>query len=224
MSVLKEIKSRIASTCKKSGREGSSVTLVAVSKFQPVEKIEALLEQGHRVFGENRVQEAEEKYPVLRVKYPDIELHFIGHLQTNKAKDAVRLFDVIQTVDRPELAEALKREMDKQKRPLPCFIQVNTGDEEQKGGVAPKDLAALYSFCKELKLNITGLMCIPPADDIPDLHFALMHKLAGELGLNHLSMGMSADFDIAIRYGATHVRIGSALFGDRKPQAVHSAA
>ena len=218
MSILKEIKSRIAATCKKSGREASSVTLVAVSKFQSAEKIEALLEQGHRVFGENRVQEAEEKFPVLRTKYPDIELHFIGHLQTNKAKDAVRIFDVIETVDRPELAEALKREMDKQKRGLPCFIQVNTGNEEQKGGVSSKDLVALYSFCKELKLNITGLMCIPPAEDIPDLHFALLHKLAGELGLNHLSMGMSADFDTAIRYGATHVRIGSALFGDRKTE------
>lgn len=213
---LADIKSRIASTCKKSGREGSSVTLVAVSKFQPVEKIEALMEQGHRIFGENRVQEAEEKFPALRAKYPDLELHFIGHLQTNKTKDAVRLFDTIQTVDRPELVEALKREMDKQKRSLPCFIQVNTGDEEQKGGVAAKDLAALYRLCKELKLDITGLMCIPPADDIPDLHFALLHKLAGELGLKHLSMGMSADFDAAIRYGATHVRIGSALFGERK--------
>lgn len=218
MSVLKEIKSRIAATCKKSGREASSVTLVAVSKFQSAEKIEALLEQGHRVYGENRVQEAEEKFPALRAKYPDLELHFIGQLQTNKTKDAIRLFDVIETIDRPELAEALKREMDKQKRTLPCFIQVNTGNEEQKGGVATKDLAALYHVCKELKLNITGLMCIPPMGDIPDLHFALLHKLAGELGLNHLSMGMSADYDTAIRYGATHVRIGSALFGDRKNQ------
>jgi pyridoxal phosphate enzyme (YggS family) len=216
MDTYVEIKSRIAAACKKSGREASAVTLVAVSKFQPVEKIETLLEQGQRVFGENRVQEAEEKFPALRVKYPDLELHFIGHLQTNKAKDAVKVFDVIESIDRPELAEALKREMDKQKRDLPCLIQVNTGNEEQKGGVAPKDLAALYGFCKGLKLNITGLMCIPPADDIPDLHFALLHKLAGELGLKNISMGMSADFDVAIRYGATHVRVGSALFGGRK--------
>jgi hypothetical protein len=219
MTALAEIKSRITATCKKSGREASSVTLVAVSKFQPLEKIEALIEQGQRVFGENRVQEAEEKFSALRTKYPDLELHFIGHLQTNKAKDAVRLFNVIETVDRPELAEALRKEMDKQKRPLPCFIQVNTGNEEQKGGVAPQDLAALYRLCQELKLNITGLMCLPPAADIPDLHFALLHKLAGELGLKHLSMGMSADFDTAIRYGATHIRIGSALFGDRENQA-----
>jgi len=223
MEPLAEIKSRIAAACQKSARDLSTVHLVAVSKFQTVEKIEKLLSQGHRVFGENRVQEAEEKYPALRVKYPDLELHFIGHLQTNKAKDAVRLFDVIETVDRPELAEALKREMDKQKRDLPCFIQVNTGDEEQKGGVAPKDLAALYKLCKGLKLNITGLMCIPPVSDIPDLHFALLHKLAGELGLKNLSMGMSADFEAAIRYGATHVRIGSALFGERK-QNIDSAA
>ena len=217
---LAEIKSRIASSCQSTRRDAASVTLVAVSKFQPLEKIEELLERGHRVFGENRVQEAEEKYTsALREKYPDINLHFIGHLQTNKAKDAVRLFDVIETVDRPELAEALRHEMDKQKRNLPCFIQVNTGNEAQKGGVASKDLAALYRFCKELKLNVTGLMCIPPVNDIPDLHFALLHKLAGELGLKHLSMGMSADFDIAIRYGATHVRIGSALFGERKDQA-----
>ena len=132
--------------------------------------------------------------------------------------------NVIETVDRPELAEALKHEMDKQKRDLPCFIQVNTGNEEQKGGVAPKNLPALYTLCKGLKLNITGLMCIPPVNDIPDLHFALLHKLAGELGLKHLSMGMSADFDVAIRYGATHVRIGSALFGDRKHPGLDPAA
>jgi pyridoxal phosphate enzyme (YggS family) len=219
METLAEIKSHIAAACQKSGRKSSAVTLVAVSKFQPVEKIEALLAAGHHVFGENRVQDAEEKFPALRGKYPDLELHFIGHLQTNKAKDAVRIFDVIETVDRPELAEALKREMDKQKRALPCLIQVNTGDEEQKGGVAPKDLAALYNLCKEIKLNITGLMCIPPVKDIPALHFALLHKLAGELGLKNLSMGMSADFEAAIRYGATHVRIGSALFGDRKETA-----
>ena len=221
---LGETKAQIAAACSEARREASAVTLVAVSKFQQLEKVEKLLDQGQRIFGENRVQEAEEKFPALRAKYPDIELHFIGHLQTNKAKDAVRIFDVIETVDRPELAEALKREMDKQRRELPCFIQVNTGNEEQKGGVARKDLAALYHACKELKLNITGLMCIPPVDDIPDLHFALLHKLAGKLGLKHLSMGMSADFDAAIKYGATHVRIGSALFGERKDHGVAGAA
>lgn len=223
MESLAEIKSRIAAACQKSARDASAVKLVAVSKFQPVEKIEKLLAHGHRVFGENRVQEAEEKFPALRAKYPDLELHFIGHLQTNKAKDAVRIFDVIETVDRSELADALKKEMDKQKRHLPCFIQVNTGDEEQKGGIATKDAAALYRHCKELKLDITGLMCIPPVNDIPDLHFALLHKLAAELGLKHLSMGMSADFETAIRYGATHIRVGSALFGERK-QGIDSAA
>ena len=215
---LTDIKSQITAVCRKAGRNADSVTLVAVSKFQPLEKIEALLMQGHRVFGENRVQEAGEKFtPAFRAKYPDLELHFIGHLQTNKTKDAVSIFDVIETVDRPELATALRHEMDRQKRELPCFIQVNTGDEEQKSGVAPKDLASLFRFCKEqAKLNITGLMCIPPLADIPDLHFALLHKLAGELGLKQLSMGMSTDFDTAIKYGATHVRIGSALFGARK--------
>jgi len=213
MDALAEIKSRIADGCKEAGHK--TATLVAVSKTQPAEQIEKLLSAGHRVFGENRVQEAEEKFPSLREKYPDLELHFIGHLQTNKAKDAVRIFDAIETIDRAELAEALKHEMDKQKRNLPCFIQVNTGDEEQKGGVAVKDLPALYTKCKELNLNIIGLMCIPPVNDIPDLHFALLHKLAAELGLKNLSMGMSADFEAALKYGATHVRIGSALFGER---------
>ena len=214
---LAEIKSRIAAACKKAGRSPASVTLVAVSKFQSPEKIQELLDQGHRVFGENRVQEAEKKFPALREKYPDIELHFIGHLQTNKVSDAVRIFDVIETVDRPGLVEELHREMAKQKRVLPCFIQVNTGNEEQKGGVAPKDIAGLLHVCSETEaLPVSGLMCIPPLHEIPDLHFALLHKLANENGLKNLSMGMSADFDAAIRYGATHVRIGSALFGDRE--------
>jgi pyridoxal phosphate enzyme (YggS family) len=195
--------------------KAGAAMIVAVSKFQPPEKIEALLRQGHRVFGESRVQEAAEKFPSLREKYPDLQLHFIGHLETNKAKDAVKLFDAIETVDRPELAEALRQEMDKQGRDLPCFIQVNTGEEPQKGGVAPKDLPALLDVCRGLKLNVTGLMCIPPAEDVPDLHFALLHKLASAHGLKHLSMGMSADYETALKYGATHVRIGSALFGVR---------
>lgn len=216
---LADIQSRLAEASADAGRRTADITLVAVSKFQPAGAIEDLIRKGQRVFGENRVQEAAEKFPALRDKYPDIALHFIGHLQTNKAKDAVALFDVIETVDRPELAEVLAKEMDKQKRHLPCFIQVNTGDEEQKGGVAPRDLHALYDTCKKLKLNVTGLMCIPPAGDIPDLHFALLHKLAGDLGLKHLSMGMSADFEAAIKYGATHVRIGTALFGERKEKA-----
>ena len=213
---LAETKLRIQDVCEKTGRDPASVNLVAVSKFQPVEKIKVLLDQGHRVFGENRVQEAAEKYPALREEYKDIDLHFIGHLQTNKVKEAVRIFDVIETVDSTRLAEGLNREMDKQKRSLPCFLQVNTGGEGQKGGVSPKELGALFRFCQEqTALRIEGLMCIPPVHEIPDLHFALLHKLAGELSLKKLSMGMSADFDAAIRYGATHVRIGSALFGSR---------
>lgn len=194
----------------------ANVTLVAVSKFQPPEKIEALLKKGQRVFGENRVQEAAEKFPALREKYPDIELHFIGHLQTNKAKDAVKLFDVIESVDSLRLAEELKKEMEKQGRNLPCFIQVNTGDETQKGGVHPHELEKLYKDCVALGLNIKGLMCIPPSADIPDLHFALLRKLARELNLKHLSMGMSADYETAIHYGATHVRLGTLLFGERQ--------
>jgi hypothetical protein len=211
---LAGIKSRIRGACKNAGREISAVTLVAVSKSQPVEKIHDLLEQGQRVFGENRVQEAAEKFPALREKYDGIELHLIGHLQTNKVKEAVRIFDVIETVDSIRLAGELDAEMKKQQRRLPCLIQVNTGGEAQKGGVAPQDLAALFSFCTEkTALRIEGLMCLPPVDDIPDLHFALLHKLAQGISLKKLSMGMSADFEIAIRYGATHVRVGGALFG-----------
>ncbi len=213
---LTDIRQDIAAACKDAGRAVSEITLVAVSKLQPVEKITPLLEDGHRVFGENRVQEALEKWPALRARFPDTELHFIGHLQSNKAKDAVKLFDVIETVDRESLAKALGAEMHLQNRSLPCFIQVNTGEEPQKGGIAPRDLEKLFTFCKEeAGLNIQGLMCIPPADDIPDLHFALLHKLATGLGLAKLSMGMSADFPRAIRFGATHIRIGSALFGAR---------
>jgi hypothetical protein len=211
---LAAIQSRIRDACKKAGRPAAAVTLVAVSKSQPAEKIEVLLEQGQRVFGENRVQEAAEKFPMLREKYDGIELHLIGHLQTNKVKEAVRLFDVIESVDSIRLAGELDAEMKKQGRRLPCLIQVNTGGETQKGGVAPQDLRALFSFCAEkTELRIGGLMCLPPVGEIPDLHFALLHKLAGELFLPQLSMGMSADFEAAIRFGATHIRIGSALFG-----------
>ncbi|MBI3441515.1 MAG: YggS family pyridoxal phosphate-dependent enzyme [Proteobacteria bacterium] len=212
MSLL-EVQSRIADSCKKAGRKPGEVMLVAVTKSQPTEKIIAFLEQGHRIFGENRVQEATEKFMALREKYPDIELHFIGRLQTNKAKDAVRIFDVIETVDGVKLAEELAHEMQRQKRNLPCFIQVNTGDEKQKGGVSPAELEGLFLFCtKQVRLPVEGLMCIPPAHEIPDLHFALLRNLAQSLGLKKMSMGMSADFDSAIRYGATHVRIGTALF------------
>jgi pyridoxal phosphate enzyme (YggS family) len=192
------------------------VTLVAVSKGQDAEKISALIAQGQRVFGENRVREAEEKWPFLRAKHPDVELHFIGHLQTNKAGDAVALFDVIDTVDSEKLARALKDEMEKRKKNLPCFIQVNTGEEPQKGGVTPQAAPALYKFCRDIGLNVRGLMCIPPEGDVPEPHFALLHKIGKELGLPHLSMGMSGDYEAALRFGATHIRLGTALFGPRQ--------
>ena len=193
----------------------AGATLVAVSKGQPVEKIKALLGAGHRVFGENRVQEAQEKWPALREAYGDIELHLIGHLQTNKARDAVRIFDVIETVDSARLADALKTEMERQRRALPCFIQVNTGEETQKGGILPQDLSALYAHCAAAGLEVRGLMCIPPEDELSDIHFAFLRKLAQEQGISGLSMGMSGDFEAALRFGATHVRVGRALFGER---------
>ena len=194
----------------------ADVTLIAVSKQQPLEKVQAVLDAGQRVFGENRVQDAQERWLPLKAQYPDVVLHLIGSLQTNKVKDAVALFDVIHTVDREKLATELATEMKKQNRPLPCFIQVNTGEEEQKGGVLPQDLEKLFEFAtKQAGLNIIGLMCIPPENELPDMHFALLHKMAKKLELTGLSMGMSSDFDIAIRYGATHIRVGSALFGSR---------
>lgn len=202
--------------CLEAQRPAGSAALVAVCKNQPAERILPLLAAGHRIFAENRVQEAAEKWPALREAYPDITLHLIGQLQTNKAKDAVRLFDVIESLDRPALADALAKEMQKQNRHLPCYIQVNTGEEPQKGGVLPKDLPALYAHCRDVaKITVAGLMCIPPAEDVAALHFALLAKLAQALSPEsplRLSMGMSADFEIAIRCGAHQVRIGTALF------------
>ena len=213
---LPEIKSRIDAACKLAGRPASSVSLVAVSKGQSLDRIWEVLDQGHRIFGENRVQETEKRWPPMRAKYPGLKVHLIGHLQTNKVKEAVQSFDAIHTVDSVKLAEALKNEMERQGRAVPCFIQVNTGEEPQKGGVTPKELEALYKVCTDAHLRIDGLMCIPPLNEIPDMHFALLHKLAKELGVKQLSMGMSADFETAIRYGATHVRVGTALFGIRE--------
>lgn len=213
---LAAIQQRMKAACEQAARPLSSVQLVAVSKMQPDDAVAAVLDAGQRVFGENRVQEAQARWLPLREKYGDLKLHLIGHLQSNKAKDAVALFDVIETIDSEKLAGALKNEMDKQSRPLPCFIQVNTGEEEQKGGIAPRDVEKLFRFCTDAGLNIYGLMCIPPVDEIPDPHFALLNKLAKGLGLSHLSMGMSADFETAIRYGSTHIRVGSALFGIRE--------
>lgn len=210
---LSDIKAGINAACKEAGRQPEDVTLIAVSKNRSAEDILPLLENGQRVFGENRVQEAADKWPALRKNFPDVALHFIGQLQSNKAKDAVALFDVIHTVDRASLAEALSKEMQKQGKNLPCFIQVNTGDEAQKGGIAMDDLPGFYKTCREdLGLNIIGLMCIPPVDEAPELHFALLHKQAKALGLTQLSMGMSGDYPAAIRMQASHIRIGSALF------------
>lgn len=213
---LKSIHEKIAKAAKGSGRNASDVTLVAVSKVQPDDRIDAALDAGHRVFGENRVQEAQGRWAHRRADYPDLKLHMIGPLQTNKVKEAVKLFDVIETLDREKLARALSDEMKKQNRALPCFIQVNTGDEDQKAGVSVSELPPLYDFCvRECGLNIIGLMCIPPLDDPPALHFALLKKHADALGLGELSMGMSGDFEKAIPLGATYVRVGSAIFGER---------
>ena len=206
----------VAENLKKIRAVAKDVTLVAVSKMQAPSSIMEALEAGQRVFGENRVQEAQQHWAHLRDRYPDLELHLIGPLQTNKVKEAVGLFDVIQSVDRPKLARALGAEMKKQARILPCFIQVNTGEEEQKAGVSPNDLKEFLQFCRdECELKIIGLMCIPPLNDPPALHFALLKKLAAENGLENLSMGMSGDFEKALALGATHIRVGSAIFGER---------
>ena len=215
---LKDVQDRINKACvrnKKIIREVSDVNLVAASKKQPIERIHAMLEAGHRLYGENRVQEAKERWENLRDQYPDLTLHLIGPLQTNKVKDAVALFDVIETVDRPKLATALAKEMKKQNRILPCFIQINTGAEDQKAGVLPAELPAFLNLCRDEGLNIMGLMCIPPVDEPPALHFAFLKKLVDEHGLKELSMGMSSDFEKAVPLGATYVRVGSALFGER---------
>jgi len=215
---LAEVKGHIAEAARAAGRSPSDVTLVAVSKTHGADRVRELLEVGHRVFGENRVQEAEGKFPDLKAAWPDLELHLIGPLQTNKARDAVALFDVIQSVDRERLAAALVKEMEKLGRRPACYIQVNTGEEPQKAGILPKDVDAFVALCRDqYKLPIVGLMCIPPVDEEPALHFALLAKMAARNGLAKLSMGMSADYETAVRMGATHVRVGSALFGSRPP-------
>lgn len=190
--------------------------LIAVSKFQTKDNIQQALDAGHRCFGENRVQEAQEHWLGLRVLYPDLELHLIGALQTNKAADAVALFDMIQSLDREKLAQVLGAEMKKQGRNVPCLIQVNTGEEPQKAGIVPRELGSFLEFCtQECGLSVRGLMCIPPPDDPPALHFALLRDLARHFNLIELSMGMSNDFEKAIPLGATYIRIGTAIFGER---------
>lgn len=213
---LANVQADIRSAEAEFGRPEGSVTLIAVSKTFEADEIRPVLEAGQRVFGENRVQEAMHKWPGLREGFEGIELHLIGPLQSNKAKEAVATFDVVHTVDRPKIARALKAEMEKQGRDLPCFIQVNTGEEPQKAGIAPKDVDAFVKECKEdVGLNIVGLMCIPPVDEAPGEHFALLEKIAARNGLEQLSMGMSSDYPVAVGFGATHVRVGSAIFGSR---------
>lgn len=212
---LDDVRTNIAKACKPSRREVDEVTLIAVSKTHPADKIIPLLEAGHRVFGENRVQEAQGKWPALRDAYPDVELHLIGQLQSNKAEDAVDLFDYIHALDRPSLLKALATAMDKAGKRVPCFIQVNVGEEEQKGGCAVANVPTLIKQAREANIPVAGLMCIPPFDIEPVPFFALLAKLAMDNGLDGLSMGMSSDYETAVMLGATHVRVGTALFGER---------
>jgi PLP dependent protein len=212
---LAEVRGRIEAAARAAGRP-PAVTLVAVSKAQPEARVLAALEAGQRVFGENYLQPARGRWPALRERFADLRLHMIGAIQTNKAKDVVALFDVIETLDRPKLAAALAKEMAHQGRRLACFVQVNTGEEPQKAGVMPMDAAAFIRRCRdELALPVAGVMAIPPYDEEPSLHFALLAKIARENGLAEISMGMSADYEIAVQFGATHVRVGSAIFGER---------
>jgi pyridoxal phosphate enzyme (YggS family) len=213
---LSAVEQDIARACKEARRDRSSVTLVAVSKTFNADSIAPVIEAGQRVFGENRVQEAKAKWPGLMSAYPGIAVHLIGPLQSNKAKEAVALFDAIHSVDRPSICEALAREFGSQERRPQLFVQLNTGEEPQKAGVAPSEADGFIASCREkYGLPISGLMCIPPVNDAPAPHFALTAKIAARNGLKNLSMGMSADFAIAIALGATHVRVGSAIFGQR---------
>lgn len=212
---LAAVEENIAKMLKPARRERDEVTLIAVSKTHPPEKITPLLDIGHRVFGENRVQEAQGKWPELLEHYPDTELHLIGQLQSNKAEDAVELFDFIHALDRPSLLKALAKAMDKADKRVPCFVQVNIGDEEQKGGCPIKDLPAFLAKVRDADLPIAGLMCLPPAEIEPAPFFALLAKLAEDNGVEGLSMGMSGDYETAVQLGATHIRVGTALFGAR---------
>jgi pyridoxal phosphate enzyme (YggS family) len=216
---LGAVRAVIARAARAVGHDPAGVSLIAVSKTHPAETVREALAAGHRVFGENRVQEAQAKWPALKAEYPDAVLHLIGPLQTNKAADAVALCDAIQTVDREKLARVLAREIEKQEKRPDLFIQVNTGEEPQKAGVAPAEADAFVALCRdELRLPVVGLMCIPPVDENPALHFALLADIAARNGLARLSMGMSADYETAVRLGATEVRVGTAIFGVRAAQ------
>jgi hypothetical protein len=213
---LQAVRKRIATAAGSAGRDPAGITLVAISKIQPAEAVTMALAAGQRVFGENRVQEATAKWPALKRAWPDIELHLVGPLQTNKARDAIALFDVIESLDRPKLAQVLAAEMARSGRRPACYVQVNTGEEPQKAGIPPTEVDDFIRYCRtELRLPIVGLMCIPPVDEEPSLHFALLGKIARRNGIAILSMGMSADYETAIAFGATHVRVGSAIFGER---------
>jgi len=210
------VKNKIAASAKLAKREAQAINLIAVSKTRSSNEIRPLLENGHRSFGENRVQEAMEKWPDLKAQYDNVELHCIGQLQSNKAAEAIALFDVIHSLDRLSLLKALAKEMKKADRYIPCFLQVNIGAEEQKGGCAIDDIPQLLNAAEELNIPIIGLMCIPPAQIEAAPFFALMAKIAHEHNLEMLSMGMSSDYEVAVTIGATHVRVGTALFGARK--------
>lgn len=213
---LADVKARMEAAAKSAGRAPGDVALVAVSKTHPVERIRLVMAAGQRVFGENRVQEAMAKFPALKAEYPDLRLHLIGPLQSNKAKEAVALFDAIESLDRPKLAAALAEQMAKSGRRPDCYIQVNTGAEPQKAGILPAEADAFIRACREAHgLPVKGLMCIPPVEEAASIHFALLREIARRNGLSELSMGMSGDFEEAIRFGATLVRVGSAIFGAR---------
>lgn len=212
---LSEIRSRIAKACAQAGRSADSVTLIAVSKVQPNARVAAVLDEGHRIFGENRVQEAAGKWPDFRKTYDGIDLHLIGPLQTNKARQAMELFQVIHSVDRPKVAQAIARLAQDMGQCPDIFLQINTGEEPQKAGVMPSEADAFVAEARALDLPLQGLMCIPPVEEEPSLHFALLAKIAARNGLTGLSMGMSGDFVSAIALGATHIRVGSAIFGAR---------
>ncbi len=212
---LGDINSRINTAIKKAGRDADTVELIAVSKVQPLERVTAVLDAGHRIFGENRVQEAAGKWPEFRARYNDIRLHLLGPLQTNKARQAMELADSIHSIDRPKLAKTIARIAQDISACPELFVQVNTGEEAQKAGVLPDETDAFVAECRTLDLPVVGLMCIPPIDEEPSLHFALLAKIAERNGLKGLSMGMSADFESAIALGATHIRVGSAIFGTR---------
>jgi hypothetical protein len=213
---LAAVRERIETAARTAGRAPESVSLVAVSKTHSAAAVREVLVAGHRMFGENRVQEAQAKYPALREEFPDLALHLIGPLQTNKVRDAIATFDVIESVDRPRLAHALAKEMEHSGLRPPCLIEVNIGEEAQKSGVMPAEAEGFITECRDrLGLPIIGLMCVPPIEEEPSPHFALLREIARRNGLTVLSMGMSADFEKAIRFGATHVRVGTAIFGAR---------